>query len=187
MEKQIILDGQKIKYTLKISTRAKRLRLAVYCNGDLTVTQPRFLSSKVVDKFIKEKSAWITGKIANFKNSKNEPLNLLTRRDYLNNREKARALISERLAYFNSFYNFKYGRINIRDQKSRWGSCSRQGNLNFNFRLLYLQPEVRDYVIIHELCHLKEFNHSPSFWKLVSRVSPDFKVLRSKLKNGLPI
>ncbi len=184
MEKQIILNGQNIKYSLKISTRAKRLRLAIYCNGDLVVTQPRFSKLSAVDAFIIEKSEWILRKIFNFKRIENKSWQLLTRRDYLNNREKARVLIIERLKYFNSFYNFKYGRINIRDQKSRWGSCSRQGNLNFNFRLLFLEPAVRDYVIIHELCHLKEFNHSLRFWKLVSQSSPDFKNLRRKLKNN---
>ncbi|MEI6529110.1 MAG: M48 family metallopeptidase [Candidatus Falkowbacteria bacterium] len=184
MVKEIKLGEQNITYTLKISPRAKRLRLAIYCNGDLIVTQPRNLRTEQVDNFILSKSAWIISRINNFKNSPVNPLNLLTRRDYLNAREKARKLVIERLEYFNSFYNFKYGTISIRDQKSRWGSCSRQGNLNFNFRLLFLPPEVSDYVIVHELCHLKEFNHSASFWKLVTHTIPDFRALRLKLKNG---
>ena len=87
----------------------------------------------------------------------------------------------------NAYYKFEYGRVNIRDQKSRWGSCSRQGNLNFNYRLLFLNSAVRDYVIVHELCHLKEFNHSSRFWELVSRQTPDYKILRNQLKHGQPI
>jgi len=187
MEKLINLGGKEIKYTLKISTRAKRLRLAVYCNGDLVVTKPRFLNSNFVDQFIKDKSDWILQKIRNFSNAENKQVPLLTRRDYLNNRERARELIKERLEYFNAYYKFEYGRVNIRDQKSRWGSCSRQGNLNFNYRLLFLNSAVRDYVIVHELCHLKEFNHSSRFWELVSRQTPDYKILRNQLKHGQPI
>jgi len=183
MDKKIKLANQEISYILKVSRRAKRLRLAVYCNGDLVVTQPQFLKAEIVDKFIRAKADWILKKIDNFKQTKPNPLNSLTRRDYLNNREAARVLILERLGYFNSFYNFKYKRVAIRDQKTRWGSCSRQGSLSFNFRLFYLKAEVRDYVIVHELCHLKEFNHSARFWKLVAQTIPNFHALRKILKS----
>jgi predicted metal-dependent hydrolase len=184
MEKQIKLAGINITYTLKVSRRAKRLRLAVYCNGELVVTQPRLIKSEIVDRFIKEKSTWILGKINYFKNKPSSPLIKLGRRDYLNNREAARSLIIERLDYFNSFYNFKIKGVSIRDQKTRWGSCSRRATLNFNFRLYYLAPKVRDYVVVHELCHLKEFNHSERFWQLVAQTIPDYKKLRRELKNG---
>ncbi len=186
-KKQIILLKQNISYTLKFSRQAKRLRLAVYPNGDLVITQPKNMSTRSVDSFIKSKEAWIIDKINYFKNHKvveNNPLSHLTRRDYLNKREATRALVSERLEYYNNFYNFKYKNINIRDQKTRWGSCSRQGVLNFNYRLFYLSEPLRDYVIVHELCHLKEFNHSLNFWDLVSKTIPDFKELRKNLKSG---
>ena len=184
IQKQIQLADRTITYTLKISRLAKHLRLAIYCNGDLVVTQPRFVKTEIVNKFLNEKSDWILNKIANFKIAKKDSLSHLTRRDYLNNRARARELITERVEYFNCFYNFKYTQINIRDQKTRWGSCSKRGGLNFNFRLIYLADDVRDYFIIHELCHLKEFNHSANFWKLVSDAAPNFKDLRKKLKNG---
>lgn len=187
MEKIIKLDGVNLRYTLKASSRARRLRLAVYCSGELVVTKPLFLNSREVERFIIEKSNWIIEKIKNFRELGNTQGAQLTRRDYLNNRERARELVRERLEWFNIYYKFKYGRINIRDQKSRWGSCSREGNLNFNYRLLYLSPPVRDYVIVHELCHLKEFNHSSRFWELVSMQVPDYKILRQQLKHGLVI
>jgi len=183
MNKKIKLANRDINYTLKVSHRAKRLRLAVYCNGDLVVTQPRFLKSEIVDNFIRAKANWILKKIDDSSRAKMNPLNSLTRRDYLNNREAARKLILERLEYFNNFYNFKYKRVMIRDQRTRWGSCSHQGSLNFNFRIFYLKAEVRDYVIVHELCHLQEFNHSARFWKLVARTIPNFCALRRELKN----
>jgi hypothetical protein len=182
MQKEIQLGNKNINYTLKVSRRAKRLRLAVYCSGELVVTQPRFLKLDVVDNFLQTKADWILNKLTYFKNFKASPLISLTRRDYLNNREKARALITERLEHFNDFYKFKYFKVNIRDQKTRWGSCSRQGNLNFNFRLLFSSAALRDYVIVHELCHLKELNHSQRFWDLVAQTIPNWRELRKQLK-----
>ena len=102
--------------------------------------------------------------------------------DFLKNKEKAREIILERLKYFSSLYDLPHGRVSIRNQKTRWGSCSRQGNLNFNYRLTYLQEDLRDYVIVHELCHLKEFNHSVNFWGLVAKSFPEHKKLRRELK-----
>ncbi|MFZ4631592.1 MAG: M48 family metallopeptidase [Patescibacteria group bacterium] len=187
IKKQIDLFNQTIEYSLKFSRRAKRLRLAIFSNGDLVVTQPRLMSQRTVEKFIKDKAEWIINKIIYFKNNKVSspgPLDHLTRRDYLNNRERARKLITERAEYFSKLYNFKYNKINIRDQKTRWGSCSRRGDLNFNYKLIYLSPEVLDYVVVHEICHLKEFNHSLNFWNLVSREVQNYKELRKNLKNG---
>jgi predicted metal-dependent hydrolase len=184
IKKQIKLADQEIVYTLKTSLRAKQLRLSIYCDGSLAVTRPRVFNADLIDQFLRAKMSWILKKLEQFKTTPVSPLNSLNRRDYLNNRAKFRLLLIERLEYFNNFYNFEYGKITIRNQKTRWGSCSRQGNLNFNFRLFYLAAPVRDYVIVHELCHLKEFNHSESFWGLVAQTMPDFKSLRNKLKNG---
>lgn len=181
MQKEILLDNQNIIYTLKVSPRAKRLRLVIYCNGELVVTQPRFMSIKTVENFIKKHESWIIKKSEYFKNVESGPLSQLTRRNYLNKREEVRTLVAGRIEYFNHFYNFKYLQINIRDQKTRWGSCSRRGSLNFNFRLLYLSESMRDYVIVHELCHLKELNHSVRFWNLVAQTVPDFRDLKNKL------
>lgn len=102
--------------------------------------------------------------------------------DFLKNKEKAREIILERLKHFTSFYNLSHGRVSIRNQKTRWGSCSRQGNLNFNYRLVHLREELLDYVIVHELCHLKEFNHGSNFWDLVAQALPEHQSLRRELK-----
>lgn len=106
----------------------------------------------------------------------------LNKQDYLTRKEEARALIIGRLEYFNQFYNFVYKRVSVRQQRTRWGSCSRQGNLNFNYRLLDLSPDISDYIIVHELCHLKEFNHSSRFWSLVAQIIPDYAARRAKLQ-----
>ncbi|WIG60289.1 MAG: putative metal-dependent hydrolase [Ktedonobacterales bacterium] len=97
-------------------------------------------------------------------------------------RREARRLFAERLALCNASYGFTYGRVTIKEQKSRWGSCSRLGNLNFNWRLLLAPLPVLDYVVTHELCHLKELNHSPSFWRLVAHACPDYATHRRWLR-----
>lgn len=97
-------------------------------------------------------------------------------------RTQGRRVFEERVAYWNVQYGFSYGRIAIRDQKSRWGSCSRQGNLNFNWRLLLAPLSVLDYIVIHELAHLKEGNHSPRFWALVAEKCPEYRMHRDWLR-----
>lgn len=104
------------------------------------------------------------------------------RSDYQRHKNRARRLIDQRIVVLNRAYNFSYGRISIRNQQTRWGSCSRDGNLNFNYRLALLPVELADYVIVHELCHLKEFNHSARFWQLVARAVPDYLDRRRQLK-----
>ncbi len=91
-------------------------------------------------------------------------------------------LIPARVKEYAEIIGVSYGRITIRNQKTRWGSCSSKGNLNFNCQLMRLPEELRDYVIIHELCHRKEMNHSAKFWSEVEKYCPDYKALRKKLK-----
>ena len=109
-----------------------------------------------------------------------------SRKLYKANKEAARAMVNERVRHFMPYYGPKHGiavgRIAIRNQKSRWGSCSKKGNLNFNYKLVFLPPPVRDYVIVHEICHIKEFNHGRGFWALVGETVPEYKELRKQLK-----
>jgi predicted metal-dependent hydrolase len=100
---------------------------------------------------------------------------------YLNYKEEAQEMILGRLEYYNAFYNFEYKRIAIKNHKSRWGSCSKKGNLNFNYRLVHLPQHLADYVVVHELCHLGEFNHSKRFWALVQKTVPDWRERRREL------
>ncbi len=104
------------------------------------------------------------------------------RKEYLLHKENARKIVHERLVYWNNIYNFKYGKVTIRNQKSRWGSCSKKGNLNFSYKVALLPSHLADYLIVHELCHIGEFNHSTRFWALVGRTIPDYKRLRKELK-----
>lgn len=97
-------------------------------------------------------------------------------------REAARALVHARLAHFNAFYQFQYNKVFIKNQRTRWGSCSSNHNLNFNYRIITLVPELQDYLIVHELCHLQEFNHSQAFWDLVALQIPNYETLRKQLR-----
>lgn len=103
------------------------------------------------------------------------------RKRYLEYKEISRKIVHERVTYFSNYYNVSVNRIAIRNSRSRWGSCSKKGNLNFNYKIALLTQELIDYVIVHELCHLLEFNHSPNFWAHVSRAVPNHKFLRKEL------
>lgn len=94
----------------------------------------------------------------------------------------ARGLVTERLDYFNQHYQLEWGRVAIRNQRRCWGSCSSKKNLNFNYKLLFLPPDLRDYVIVHELCHLVHLNHGQNFWMLVSEQVPDYQLHRLELR-----
>lgn len=102
--------------------------------------------------------------------------------EYILHREHARAFVHDRLQVLNQYYCFDYKRVSIRNQKTRWGSCSKRGNLNFNYRIASLPLHLADYIIVHELCHLKEFNHSSVFWSLVARAIVDYRDRRRELR-----
>jgi predicted metal-dependent hydrolase len=104
------------------------------------------------------------------------------RKEYLARREEARTLVHEKLEFFNQHYGFKYNKVFIKNLRSRWGSCSRKGNLNFHYKILDLAPSLQDYLIVHELCHLKEFNHGEHFWALVEEVIPSYHERRRALR-----
>lgn len=109
-------------------------------------------------------------------------LRLLRKKHYQKHKESARELILSRVAELNQSYGFKHGKIAIRNQKTRWGSCSKKGNLNFNYKIALLPQKMMDYVVVHELCHLGEFNHSKRFWALVERTVPDYRQIRAEMR-----
>jgi len=179
----IDLEGQKVEYLLKYSPRAKKQRLTIFCDGRFEVTAPENSNLIEIENFIYEKSRWVLGKIKLFLKYKNSlRLPRSDRREYLKYKETARKFVRERLVHFNKIYNFSFSCIGIRNQKTRWGSCSKRGNLNFNYKIVFLPPELADYIIVHELCHLGEFNHSRHFWQLVEIAIPDYRKLRKQIK-----
>ena len=105
-----------------------------------------------------------------------------TTRSYTRLKPAARVFVEKKVAEWNAIYGFRVGRISVKNQKTRWGSCSKKGNLNFNYKIVLLPEPLADYIVVHELCHLGEFNHSKNFWNLVARTMPDYKARRAALK-----
>ena len=182
MEKYINFHDRKISYTLKVSSRARYMRLAVYCGGELVVTAPKSVKENMIEKFIYSKSDWVIDKIDKLSNVAKSLTKNESNIEDLKHKEMARGLAKAKLEKFNEFYKFKYNQISVRNQKTRWGSCSRKGNLNFNYKIATISEQLADYIVVHELCHLGEFNHSPRFWNLVGKTLPNYLNLRKELK-----
>ncbi len=181
--KTISLAGQNINYQLRRRLRMKYVRLSIGVDGVLVVSAPKRYPQFLLKKLILNKINWIQAatckrlaKPSIFREQHSiqevKQYKLLTKK-----------LVLERLQHFNNFYNLKYKKVTIRKASSRWGSCSKQGNLNFNYRLCLLDSKLLDYIVVHELCHLQEFNHSKAFWGLVAKQFPDYKILKQQLKS----
>lgn len=184
MKKHIELHEREIPYTLKVSKRAKRLRLAIYCDGAFVVTTPKNLDFSVVEKFIIQKSQWVIDKLDYFRGFAESFKHKNTKAEYLKYQEQARTLATDKIAKFNKIYKFSYNKINIKNQKTRWGSCSKRGNLNFNYKIALLPERLAEYIVVHELCHLEQFNHSQKFWNLVAKSMPDYLEIKEDLKRS---
>ncbi|MBX4211142.1 M48 family metallopeptidase [Candidatus Parcubacteria bacterium] len=174
-------DTNNLSFKERQSSRAKYLSVSVYRDGRVEVSIPKNASRDRIDRFLESKSSWIKRKLEYFKKFQGKILLYHDAKLYKTNKEKAFKLVHERLGHFNKHYNFSWNKIVIKNQSTRWGSCSLKGNLNFNYNIVFLPPDVSDYIIVHELCHLKEFNHGPNFWKLVAETIPNYKELRSKI------
>lgn len=183
MDKKIKIKDKKINYTLRRKRGMCHIRLAIYPNGAFVVTAPKWYPLYVINKFISEKSDWIYEKLKNIDFAELADKKKEEKNKYNAAKNLAKAIIKSRVELLNHNYNFSYSRISVKNQKSCWGSCSRKKNLNFNYKIINLPEELRDYVIIHELCHLQELNHSQNFWKLVSKTIPDHKERRKKLRH----
>ena len=168
--------------------RSNRKTVAIQVNSDLSVTvrAPRSVSEKDIEEILKKKEVWISKHIEKMKKTKErfeaEPTEKLTREKVIALAEEALKVIPAKVEYFAKVIGVTYGKITIRNQKTRWGSCSSKGNLNFNCLLMLAPPEVLDYVVVHELCHRKQMNHSKAFWSEVEKVLPDYKEARKWLK-----
>lgn len=184
MEKQITLQNKIVKYTLRKRRNSRRLRIAVNCDGTVAVTIPSFLRESAAEKFIIEKAEWLLSKLVSFTSIDGLQNPRRTREDYIENKEAARVLIVEKIKKLNEKYGYKPNRVSIRNQKTCWGSCSRKGNLNFNYKIMFLPENIQDYIVVHELCHLKEFNHSKKFWGLVSEMVPNHLEIRRELRKN---
>ena len=184
MKEKIVLEGKVVEYEFKTNARSRGIRLVVHPEKGLIVTVPNRVGKGAAEKFIVQKSDWILKYLERFKNSIGTSTKKLSKKEIEEYKKQAHELAAARLAHFNAYYNFTYNNVSIKAQKTRWGSCSRKGNLNFNYRIALLPKPIADYIIVHELCHLSQMNHSPKFWALVAEVIPDYRERRKALRTG---
>ena len=172
--------------------RSKRKTLSIEIKPDSTVIvrAPYNMKASRIESFVNEKTPWIEKQLLRLEEAKKRQNSAekLTPSELEMLAEKAKEYIPERAEFYAKQIGVTYGKITIRCQKTKWGSCSSKGNLNFNCLLMLTPPEVIDSVVVHELCHLKEMNHGKRFYAEVLKVYPDYHRHRKWLKeNGSAI
>lgn len=175
------------QYQVKIiRTARKTISLSLDENLDVLVRAPYFVSDRDVMRLLEKKADWIN-KHRNVHKYRSEHMTeeeRLTAEQLKQLAEEAKAYLPQRVRYYAEKMSVSYGRITIRNQRTRWGSCSRKGNLNFNCLLMLMPEAVIDYVVVHELCHRIEMNHSKRFWDQVARVLPDYRSQKDWLRQN---
>lgn len=167
------------------STR-KTIAIQIMEDGRVVVRAPKRAGKGAIEKFLTEKENWIRTKQEDIRDAyENKKSEQLSDAQKLKMKDLAKEVFAAKTAHYARIMGVTYGRITIREQKTRWGSCSSAGNLNFNWKLLLGPEEVVDYVVIHELAHRREMNHSARFYAVVAEIMPDYKVWQRWLKvNG---
>ena len=171
---------EKLTYQL-IRSERKTVSLQITQEGELVVRAPKRMAKAEIDRFVESKRGWIEKHLR-----QTEPdVPKMTEAEFDTLVRHALEVIPQVVARFAPMVGVTYGRITIRNQRTRWGSCSAQGNLNFNCVLMRAPDDVLEYVVVHELCHRKEMNHGPKFWAEVERVLPNYRESRKWLSvNG---
>ena len=190
IKKSIKLLNQNTDYYLKVNKKSKNLKIAINSDGECIVTVPRYVPQFIINHFVESKSKWILDKIEHFRHLKGGVFKSRDEKhkEYLKYKSKALLIAKTRLEYFNQRYHYTWNQTSVKNQKTRWGSCSSKKNLNFNYKIALLPAKQVDYIIIHELCHLKEMNHSKNFWNLVAFSMPDYQEVRNDLRqNGFKL
>ncbi len=184
MTQRIILGDTWVEYELKQSPRARRFRLSMQLDGTLKVTVPLRLSLERIEPLIRAHTDWI---LHHQKKMRAKIVQQLPAMDdlvsYKRCRKAAAEFVTKYLATLVERETVPKHVVRIKNHRTRWGSCSRQGTLNFNYRIVLLPSELAEYIIIHEVCHLYELNHSFRFWNQVARFLPDYAIRRKRLQD----
>lgn len=177
-------------YTVVKRKRMKNLNLVIGKDQSVRVSIPasrlRVVTQRKIERILEERFDFIMLAINKYQKlgEKYPDLFDFSEEHYRLYRKQAQELIKSKVDYFCRQQNFHYNRIGIRNQRTRWGSCSEDGNLNFSYKLIFLTPAEQDYIVVHELCHLEEQNHSKNFWALVESILPEYekshKLIREK-------
>ena len=177
--------SSQISYQIIRSSR-KTMSLEIKADGSVVVRAPLRLSEAKIQKFVEEKQEWILKNLEKIqkRDAQKENVQKLSALERQHLQNKACVVIPRQVAYYAEKLGVSYGKITLRQQKTRWGSCAANGNLNFNWLLILAPPEVLDYVVVHELCHRREMNHSQAFWKEVEKILPDYRERQKWLKDN---
>ena len=169
-----------------VKSSRKSVAMRVLPDGVLEVRAPLRMTEQEITEFVQKNADWVHKQLASAeeKRLRLEREGMLTREEIDELARQTAEFLPERVRYFAEKIGVTYGRITVRSQKSKWGSCSSKGNLNFNCLMMLTPPEVRDYLIVHELCHRREMNHSARFWAEVERVLPDYRERERWLKQN---
>lgn len=168
-----------------IRSNRKSISIEIRQDATILVRAPYQMQNAEINRFIKEKENWIIKHLKKAEDRQREMRDIqkFSVQEIQKLTDLALKIIPVKVKYFAGVMNVNYGRITIRNQKTRWGSCSAKKNLNFNCLLMLAPDEVVDYVVVHELCHLIEMNHSKKFWAQVEQVMPDYKKHKQWLKD----
>lgn len=177
-----LVSVERYPYTILENPRARRVTITIRRDGSVFVTKPRRVSEGAVRDFIEKNEAWIDRARAKYAGLPKTSRIESSLQEYKRYRRAARELLARRVEYFSRLYGVRVRGITIRNQRSRWGSCSHSGTVSLNYRILFLQEKLADYVIVHEVCHLREMNHSKHFWSLVAQAVPEHRTLRKELR-----
>ncbi len=169
-----------------IRSDRKTVSLELKRDGAILVRAPRKLPDAKIREFLASREVWLRAHLAKQAEVDEEGSERLTQEEIDELFRDALDDLPARCRRYAPLVGVHYGHITIRNQRTRWGSCSSEGNLNFNCLLILAPPEARDYVVIHELCHRIEMNHSPRFWAEVARVCPDYKAQRKWFREHGP-
>lgn len=177
-------DFENIQFNIIYSPR-KTLSLEIKPD-DFTIRAPKGIPRREINNFVKSKQSWIKKQLSKIQARQEalEQFPVFTMDEIRELADKALVVIPERVKKYAQIVGVDYGRITIRNQHSRWGSCSSKGNLNFNCLLMLFSDEVIDYVVVHELCHRKHMNHSAAFYAEVERVFPEYRKCQKWLKEN---
>ena len=177
--------SSQISYQIIRSSR-KTMSLEIKADGSVVVRAPLRLSEAKIQKFVEEKQEWILKNLEKIqkRDAQKENVQKLSALERQHLQNKACVVIPRRVAYYAEKLGVSYGKITLRQQKTRWGSCAANGNLNFNWLLILAPPEVLDYVVVHELCHRREMNHTQAILKEVEKILRDYRERQMWLKDN---
>ena len=166
-----------------VRSRRRSMSLKVELDGTITVRAPFRTPPETADGFVESHRDWIEVRLrAGEQILAVRPSYTETER--LEGKKRAENVLKERCCYYAGLMGVSYGSITVREQKTRWGSCSAKGNLNFNWKLVLMPEEILDYVVVHELAHRLQMNHSTEFWDEVEKILPDYRKRRQWLKEN---